>query len=138
MIPLEDFKYNKGENLKKLIDTSTDSTTPEELKDAAEDAIKRFTEDLKRAEIVAIDTAVNELLAEIGITPPQNASPEEIERVRNSVADQSLELNIGDSDFSMQEKKQSRSIYLTSSVTNELIAERQIEITWGESKETQE
>ncbi|WNO29866.1 hypothetical protein [Bacillus phage SDFMU_Pbc] len=137
MISLNNFEYDKGENLQKLTDTSGDFNAQEELKNEAEHAWKKFMEDLKQAENVAIDTAVSELLAEIGITPPQDSSPEEVERVRSAVAAQSLDLGISNADISRQEKKYTRTIYLSSAVTNELIAERQVEITWTETEETQ-
>lgn len=139
MIALNNFEYDKGENMKRLVNTAELEGSPlSKESDQFRITMDKFMEDLKKAENVAIDTSVNELLEQVGIAPPKDASPEEIERVQNAVSTLSLELNIGEAEILSQEKKYVRSIYLTSAVTNELIAERQIEITWAETVETRE
>ncbi|AII28033.1 hypothetical protein LD13_gp132 [Bacillus phage Bobb] len=139
MIALNNSEYDKGENMKRLVNTAQLEGSPlSKESDQFRITMDKFMEDLKKAENVAIDTSVNELLEQVGIAPPKDASPEEIERVQNAVSTLSLELNIGEAEILSQEKKYVRSIYLTSAVTNELIAERQIEITWAETVETRE
>lgn len=136
---MNNFEYDKGENMKRLVNTAELEGSPlSKESDQFRITMDKFMEDLKKAENVAIDTSVNELLEQVGIAPPKDASPEEIERVQNAVSTLSLELNIGEAEILSQEKKYVRSIYLTSAVTNELIAERQIEITWAETVETRE
>lgn len=134
MISLNNFEYDKGENMKRLVDEAS-LTRPPMSEEAHQHRVTmdKFMADLKQAENIAIDTSVNELLEQVGIAPPKDASPEEIERVKNAVAALSIELNIGDAEILSEEHKFVRSVYLTSAVTNELIAERQIEITWAES-----
>ncbi|AGB62752.1 hypothetical protein [Bacillus phage phiAGATE] len=139
MIALSNSEYDKGENMKRLVDEPSLTRSPSSKEsNQTGTTMEKFKEDLKRAEKVAIDTSVNELLEQVGIAPPKDASSEEIERVKSAVAALSLELNIGEAEILSQEKKYVRSIYLTSAVTNELIAERQIEITWAETVETRE
>lgn len=139
MITLNNSEYDKGENMKKLVNAAKLEGSPlSKERHQFRLTMDKFMEDLKKAENVAIDTSVNELLEQVGIAPPKDASPEEIERVQNAVSALSLELNIGDAEILSQEKKYVRSIYLTSAVTNELVAERQIEITWVETVETRE